>query len=217
MNLSSTFKLKYKENKEHIIQIKEEEDEVVSNEPVQPIQRRASNRYVRSRNNSKANVKKPNENEDKDEEDGRSSSSSITNPNMPRVDRFLSIVEIPPEILWLTQQKFAQKFQNMPEVDETKLDEVDEEKLVESNVESTKKGKKHAKKTNKLKTDKNKAGSRSFRDGSTLTQEVKAQIIKDIIRNYDLDLYIKEAKARDVVQIEYKKKFKENLLLFIFY
>ena len=155
------------------------------------------------------------ENEEEENEDDLVS-SSFNNPNKPRVDRFLSIVEIPPEIVWLTQQKFAKQFQDMmEEIDENNLEkETKEPSKEEQEKESKKVDSVKPKKTTKQKKKKtNEKTNKNNFALSGLTQEMKAQIIKDIIRNYDIELFIKEARARDVIQIEIKKKLTFFLII----
>lgn len=207
MNLSTSFKIKLKESKANITDIKEEDE---SDEVLAPTQRKSSTKYIRRRNSSKTKQQiKLVESENELDDDLNSSSESPSINRRPRVDRFLSIVEIPPEVVWLSQQKFAKQF-SMPDIEETAIDET---KATEAEPEVKKLEQILKKKTNKKvkKIDnKGKNSSRSNLNGSTLSQETKARIIKDIIRNYDIDYFMDELRAKDIVQIQLNKKLFSN-------
>jgi hypothetical protein len=225
MNLSSSFKHKLSVSKAHIKanEIKEEEDEEISKEPKE---RKPSIRKVRTRRiNSKPNLNKQTAKTETDEEDSENDDSTSHLMNRPRVDRFLSIVEIPPEVVWLTQQKFANNMANkwndnsIEEADENEPDSNQEnETKIEQQAKPNDTAKSKAPKT-KCQLDTNKKKHSIFNNnnnmnlfgtdqifGTGLSQTAKAQIIKDIIRNYDIDRFMNQLRAKEVVQIKLNKK-----------
>ena len=225
MNLSSSFKTKLNVSKAHIIanEIKEEDESESESPPVdltQPVvreRRRTSslknlnNSERRRSSNSKSILKKQ---QLINETDLDESSCSSEPQNRPRVDRFLSIVEIPPEIIWLTQQTFAKNnASNKNESIEEEEEEEDEE-VTEQKVELSKKSKLKRKKKKKIISKRKESLFNKYGDVSTLSQQAKANIIKEIIKNYDLDLFINETRSKDVVQIHLNKKYSINYIIF---
>jgi hypothetical protein len=161
----------------------------------------------------------------------------------PRVERFLSIVEIPQEILYYTQQKFGglsemggigeenedldtekendekkvspkkdnlNRMENIAEEDSDIDENQVEEKPIEKLTISTKLPEinKRNRKTLSEKKPKKKPVEtiKFYYNGSTLSQQAKAQIIKNIIDNYDLDKYLNEFKSNFYVDIIFDKK-----------
>lgn len=104
-----------------------------------------------------------------------------------RVERFLSIVELPPEIL-LLQQKFA--------------------------LEQEKKAKKKGSKEKSEMAEKNKNNNiRHYHDGSGLSQGARADIIKEIIKNFDMESYVNNFIEKNVIEV---KLSQESLLTILF-
>lgn len=166
----------------------------------------------------------------------------------PRVERFLSIVEIPQEILYYTQQKFGglaelgeenedtdqenqsdekkdapkkdgiNRMENIAEEDSDLDENQVEEKAIEKIPVSTKLPE-IVNKNNKTLCDKKSKKKtvetvKFYYNGSTLSQQAKAQIIKNIIDNYDLDKYLNEFKSKYYVDIIFDKKY---FILFYFF
>ncbi len=124
----------------------------------------------------------------------------------PRVERFLSIFEVPPEVL-LYQQQIQQKYGGQSEMEETNKNKVD----IDSKIRKTSKNlvnlKLGAAKKKPESTDKNKnMPSKFYRNGNGLPQQVRAEIIRSIIKNFNLDKYINQFKTEYVVEIELDKK-----------
>ena len=214
MNLSSSFKTKLNVSKAHIIanEIKEEDESAEEQiNIIQPVRERRTSSIKNSERKRSINskIKKQQQINETDLDE-----SSCSEPlNRPRVDRFLSIVEIPPEIIWLTQQAFAKNNAKNESIDE---EEEEEPKLEENKTKPTTLiANKNKKPKTKKKQKKRKESFNIFKFvyGSSLTQQAKANIIKEIIKNYDLDLFMNELRSRDVVQINLNKKFIFILLL----
>ena len=221
MNLSSSFKHKLSVSRAHIDQndIKEEEEEDgdVECNQVPKERRKSSIRKQRTRRlNSKSNLAKSAAKAETDEDETDNDDSPHL-MNRPRVDRFLSIVEIPPEVIWLTQQKFANSMAN--KWNDNSIEEADENgQENETKIESVAKTTDTTVKPNKPKTKSQPANNKKHSifnnsnlkffgaDGTGLTQATKALIIKDIIRNYDIGHFMNELRAKDVVQIKLNKK-----------
>lgn len=112
-------------------------------------------------------------------------SSNETDPELDliknRVERFLSIVELPPEVL-LLQQKYA----------------------IQQETQTKKKSYKD-KKENKEK-NKNKS-IRNYHDGSGLCQSVRADIIKEIIKNFDMEKYINDFYEKNAIKVNLSKEY----------
>jgi hypothetical protein len=213
MNLSSSFKTKLNVSKAHIIanEIKEEDESAEEQiNIIQPARERrtSSIKNTERKRSINSKIKKQQQVNEADLDE-----SSCSEPlNRPRVDRFLSIVEIPPEIIWLTQQAFAKNNAKNESIDEEEEEEpkLDENKTKPTTLITNKKKKPKIKKKQKRKESFN---IFKFDYGSSLTQQAKANIIKEIIKNYDLDLFMNELRSRDVVQINLNKKFIFILLL----
>lgn len=107
---------------------------------------------------------------------------------------------------------------SIDEEDENEQDPsaVNQTKTRESDSKQPENAKSKDLKTKKKQQTKNKSSSVSFNSqmklfglqgvGSGLSQTAKAQIIKDIIRNYDIDMFIDQLRAKDVVQIQLNRK-----------
>ena len=100
-----------------------------------------------------------------------------------RVERFLSIVELPPEVMQL-QEKFALQ-------------------LEKNKKRKNPKVYKDNKEWNKNRT------FRNYHDGSGLSQEFRANIIREIISNFNLESYINKFLEKNIIQV---KLSKESLL-----
>lgn len=213
MNLSSSFKTKLNVSKAHIIanEIKEE-DETADEEQInitQPARERRTSSFKHTGRKRSINSKTKKQQQQANAEADLDESSCSEPLNRPRVDRFLSIVEIPPEIIWLTQQAFAKNNAknesiNEEEEEEPKLEENKTKPTTTTAIMNRNKKPKIKKKQQKRKESFN---IFKFDYGSSLTQQAKANIIKEIIKNYDLDLFMNELRSRDVVQINLNKKF----------
>jgi len=124
--------------------------------------------------------------------------------NKPRVERFLSICEIPPEIL-LYQQEMQRKFgatddnagcglfgqKSKKENGTPKLGLIPKRQFP-------------TKKNDFERIDKTKSFSTKF--GNGLSQQVRAEIIRNIIKNFNLENYINQFKSDYVIEIELDKK-----------
>jgi hypothetical protein len=119
----------------------------------------------------------------------------------PRVERFLSICEIPPEIL-MYQQEMQRKFGGGGGVGQERRTDNDAPKKIPG-----KKNRFAAKKNDFEKIDKTKSFSTKF--GNGLSQQVRAEIIRNIIRNFNLENYINQFKSDYVIEIELDKKYFE--------
>lgn len=211
MNLSSSFKTKLNVSKAHIIanEIKEEDESAEEQiNIIQPVRERCTSSIKNTERKRSINskIKKQQQVNETDLDE-----SSCSEPlNRPRVDRFLSIVEIPPEIIWLTQQAFAKNNAKNESIDEEEEPKLEENKTKPTTLITNKNKKPKIKKKQKRKESFN---IFKFDYGSSLTQQAKANIIKEIIKNYDLDLFMNELRSRDVVQINLNKKFIFILLL----
>jgi hypothetical protein len=118
----------------------------------------------------------------------------------PRVERFLSICEIPPEIL-MYQQEMQRKFGGgAGGGGQERRNENEAPKKIFS-----KKNKFAAKKNDFEKIDKTKSFSTKF--GNGLSQQVRAEIIRNIIKNFNLENYINQFKSDYVIEIELDKKY----------
>ncbi|CAF0922859.1 unnamed protein product [Brachionus calyciflorus] len=103
----------------------------------------------------------------------------------PRVERFLSIAEIPPDILLLQQKLEIQARKN------------------------SKTNKEDLKKSNKINNKSNK-NIHHYHNGSSLSRAERAKIIKDIIKNFDLEKYISDFNEKDVIEVKLDKNKPEN-------
>jgi hypothetical protein len=145
-----------------------------------------------------------------------------------RVRRFLSVVELPQESLYdsvrapplpMREPKKSTTTATPPSLLEkvVKEDEKNKKKPKDTNkvANSSKKSKKPMESNmgekivvnldDSLVTTKNNK-IRSYRNGTGLTQENKARIIKEIIRNYDLSSYVGRIKNTGVVECKIDKK-----------
>jgi hypothetical protein len=141
----------------------------------------------------------------------------------PRIERFLSIVELPPEILMYTQQLAQQRSKEA--ADRTKNETAEQNGPSEATKDAKKqtkprfpvlkppygrvdpaKKKKANQKTATSKADEDKEMIRHYRNGAGLSQAAKREIIRDIIRNFDMKKYLSEFKESSVVEITYDKR-----------
>jgi hypothetical protein len=147
----------------------------------------------------------------------------------PRVERFLSIVEIPPEILMYTQQLANQ--QTKKAADRPKNEAVEQSATTDTNNNTTKQkssrfpnlkppygrvnnAKKAKAKTAPNKADEDKEMIRHYRNGAGLSQAAKREIIRDIIRNFDMKKYLSEFKESSVVEITYDRRLDHKKVSF---
>ena len=163
------------------------------------IQKRKSNSSPRQTQNTLNQNSKEKDNTTNDDIDEDEECTS-----KPRMERFLSICEIPPEIL-LYQQEMQRKFgagggeaNGSPEKN-SKINNV-----LAKNVFGQKK-KFPIKKNDFERIDKTKSFSTKF--GNGLSQQVRAEIIKNIIKNFNLENYINQFKSNFVIEIELDKKY----------
>lgn len=124
------------------------------------------------------------------------SDSECESPDQ-RVNRFLSVFD-PEEI-----KKFAQM--------NTSIVEEDENCAVEVPARASGKpdSKKPAKTNAQVSDAKNDKKIKTYHDGSGIPQNVKAEIIRNIIRNIDVDGYVNKMLASDIVEIKLDEKYFE--------
>lgn len=116
-----------------------------------------------------------------------------------RIQRFLSVCELSDEVVLLTQKAFLRPNTIMEE------DENQENEDSNLKVASLPKLRQNSfKKSNKFSF---------FEHGYGLSQLEKANIIADIIRNFDMDKYLKEFQSKDCAIIKLRKKFVKDRTL----
>ncbi len=140
----------------------------------------------------------------------------------PRIERFLSIVEIPPEILLYTQQ-LAHQQREAKAAQEDKMAKKKQKNDQQNKVGVGKKVQQNAKKkddshpTNDDLINETRKGSnkcvmfdrnsiRHYHNGSGLTQAAKREIIKSIIKNFDMNKYLQEFKESQIVEVKLDRK-----------
>lgn len=151
-----------------------------------------------------------------------SSSSSGDDFMSQRVQRFLSIVDIPPEQLFEANQSYGlltrqqqqspkqstNAFTDLPPIrhhqqqaNNTRINNKKASLLLDENNASGGGG------SGKRKTSRNLTRRNSTMNNG-LSQEAKARIIREIIENYDLDNYIEEFRRSNIVtEIKLEKKY----------
>jgi hypothetical protein len=133
-----------------------------------------------------------------------------------RIERFLSICDIPQSVLYYTQQKFQQISELNAKNSKQKLTPSNKQQAV-----SSKQQKNHeSKNKNKAVFEKGRGKKskspmswlnqnsqvRYYHNGSSLPQQHKKEIIFDIISNYDPENYLQEFKNSLVIEIKLDKK-----------
>lgn len=130
----------------------------------------------------------------------------------PRVERFLSIVELPPEVLLYAQQKFQINASNIGIVEPLSKKDLKTKKqstLSLSKVTETKKvivKQDTSNSSTPREKQKHHQKIRYYHDGSGLSQTARANIIKDIIKNFDLNKYLNDFKSSHIVELKLDKK-----------
>lgn len=124
-----------------------------------------------------------------------------------RISRFLSVCDLPDEVVAMTQQSFEQRIQTQETIEEE-----DEEA---TGLDATKTGEMEAEKKDrnpKLKGLSSRQHSfmnsnkfSYYERGYGLSQEEKTRIITEIIRDFDLERYVDEFKEKEVLSIKLKK------------
>ncbi len=112
---------------------------------------------------------------------------------MKRVERFLSIVDLPQDVIYATQQVFAQRHSVIAEEDENDEDEQNGQVTAKTSVLAVK----SFQKCNKFSY---------LQEGYGLSQEQKAKIIANIIENFDMDYYLNEFREKNAALIKLQKK-----------
>lgn len=142
-----------------------------------------------------------------------------------RVQRFLSVVEIPQEQILIYTPSAVMSNSGKVKTNGASSGNGFFESLVQSNEsQSNASSTKNTKNVTKLSTESVKLtivdvdGSdasvvktkmnrlKGYRNGTGLTQDKKARIIKEIIKNYDLDAYMDKIKETSVVEYKHDKK-----------
>jgi hypothetical protein len=132
-----------------------------------------------------------------------------------RIERFLSICEIPQSVLNYTQQKFLQ-ISELNANNSKKLSLNGKQQGMSSKSEKGKETEKKNKSESEKGVEKKsksplswfnqKHRVRYYHNGSSLPQQHKKEIIFDIISNYDPENYLKEFKSSLVIEIKLDKK-----------
>jgi hypothetical protein len=174
-----------------------------------------------NKNNNKAKLK------EEDEEDYDDDDDDIMNPPKSRVDRFLSISVDDASILLGNfsslqpiigeEEEFSLETVPLPKINEvgSNLDiQASQKKIEEQNTSSEKKGtKKPVTKINdddKIKSNK----LRSYHDGTGIPQNVKADIIRSILRDYNTEYYVNKFTHRDIAIIKLDPQYIKSFYLF---
>lgn len=124
-----------------------------------------------------------------------------------RISRFLSVCDLPDEVVAMTQQSFEQRIHTQETIEE------EDEEATELDVTKTGKMDTERKGRNpKLKGSPSRQHSfmnsnkfSYYERGYGLSQEEKTRIITDIIRDFDLERYVDEFKEKQVLSIKLKK------------
>jgi hypothetical protein len=172
-------------------------------------------------NNNKAKLKEEDE-EDYDDDDD---DDDIMNPPKSRVDRFLSISVDDASILLGNfsslqpiigeEEEFSLETVPLPKINEvdSNLDvQVSQKKIEVKNSSTEKKAtKKPVSKINdddKIKSNK----LRSYHDGTGIPQNVKADIIRSILRDYNTEYYVNKFTHRDIAIIKLDPQYIKTFL-----
>ena len=141
----------------------------------------------------------------------------------PRVERFLSVYELPPEVLLFTQQNYPRigsektKDKSIIDVDQSSssgsrvFNKPKSPELVKNIHNLDLKPKKSITEvsviTNAYKLSlPNVKKVKTYHNGTGLSQTVKAEIIRNIIKNLDVDKYVKDFKAENATVIKVRSK-----------
>ncbi len=122
-------------------------------------------------------------------------------PIMRRVERFLSIVDLPQDVIYATQQVFAQRHSIIAEEDENEEEEGETAQVANKAVAV-----KGANKSRNVESFQKSNKFSYFQEGYGLSQDQKAKIISDIIKNFNMERYLEEFRERDTALIKLKKK-----------
>jgi hypothetical protein len=187
-------------------------------------------RAARPRIQLKKKTKK--ESDDENETKKKSDDEDIEDEEFsskPRVERFLSICEIPPEILMYTQQIYGSQFQDQNHDEQHKEESSQDNKAQDSSNNNNIKDEKNAflvnKRNSKLLSERIKLNNKKkmkkstssndlkgekikhYHNGSGLSQKVRKEIIKSIIKSYDIEKYIRNFNSNYVIEVELNKKY----------
>ncbi len=184
----------------------EEKPEILVEEPI-VVHRQTGSSTKRHANAVKRSLKKnspkikppPNwlRSDEEDDEDDIMEEAPI----MRRVERFLSIVDLPQDVIYATQQVFAQRHSIIAEEDENEEEEGETAQVANKAVAV-----KGANKSRNVESFQKSNKFSYFQEGYGLSQDQKAKIISDIIKNFNMERYLEEFRERDTALIKLKKK-----------
>ena len=127
----------------------------------------------------------------------------------PRIERFLSICEIPPEVLMYTQQLADAKNASLKLEREKKAAAAAAlgSSLARGGARSLKSRRNFiSKNTTTPKNTEDRESIRRYHNGSGLTQAATREIIKNISRSFDLKNYLSEFKQSQIIEVNFDKR-----------
>lgn len=124
-----------------------------------------------------------------------------------RVQRFLSIVDIPPEEVTFAAQNYDKVIARHRAASETQKIIEDEDTLHSADARGRKVS---LFKGQQQKSGLSRPGAAAYKIG--LSQEAKSRIIKEIIANYDQERFLDQFRSTSIAEVKLEKKYKRSII-----
>lgn len=124
-----------------------------------------------------------------------------------RVQRFLSIVDIPPEEVTFAAQNYDKVIARHRAASETQKIIEDEDALHSADARGRKVS---LFKGQQQKSGLSRPGAAAYKIG--LSQEAKSKIIKEIIANYDQERFLDQFRSTSIAEVKLEKKYKRSII-----